>query len=278
MTTTTRVTTAPSSVLSVMPERTETTRPAPSDAATAWSMTLVEPLLPDRLRFELDEQMAFVSRRRPSWSAAFFGGTLASIVQTLPPNDPWRHLDARVGNITVGDNPPEITGARHTVGARTGEGFGIWRDGLDIVPLVFEDPVRDVALAALSQPLSSTSAALIALSGQGWEPSITAHRAAYTIAVPADDATPSSVTYPEKWKSGAAGMSLYRHASEALRWAIWRRRAYGITDDPYVVESAFRWAVRADRIILKEKWNTAEVSAEIRAEAITDPQVDIEDF
>ena len=254
-----------------MPER-ETKRPAPSEAANAWAMTLVEPLLPDALRFEIDEQMSHTCRRHPSWAAAFYGGLLSTLVATLPESDPWRNLSGRIANLTVGTAPPEEDGAVNNTGPRAGESFGTWRDGTDVSPLVFDDVTKDVALVALSHPLTPHAAALLAFAGQGWETCISAARAVYRAAVPPDEATPEKVVYPDKWKNGVAGMAVYGAATTAVKWAAWRRRSYGITDDPFLVESTYRWTWRADRILLREQWNASEIATEISAESIRDPE------
>lgn len=254
----------------------------PSEAATAWTMGLVEPLLPDSVRMRIDDQFAQVARRHPSWAAAWFGGTISSIIRTLPATDPWRNLAGQIGNHVAAPEGAqadiglrfELTqtdGAVNTIGPRQGQKFGSWHDGTDITPLVFEDPSRDVALVGISDPLHGHSAALIAFASLGWDSGITAARAVYSAAVPPADQPPTNVKFPDRWRSGVAGAHLYRIASDALRWSIWRRRSYGILDDPYIVETAFRWAHRSDRILLKENWDIDAVESEIAAEAITEP-------
>lgn len=251
-------------------------KPIPGIASTAWILTVTEALLPARRRIAIEEDMSRVSRGNPSWSAAFFGGLLSDIVLTLPENDHWRSLVSRAGSLTAGDEPPEVDATLVTKGPRAGQSFGTYEDCTDLVPLVFADPARDASLAAVADPLSTEAASLIAFAGQGWEAAITAIRAAYVSAVP-DAEGDSEVVYPDKFKNAISGNMLFESCADAVRWSVFRRRSYVGPDDPWPIESAYRWAWRADRIILKEPWPIEDVASSIASEAIREER-STEDF
>lgn len=163
------------------------------------------------------------AKAQPLWGAVLLGGMAADHVQTLPADDPWRHASARVGE---GEDamvrfevprPPEATGAE-----LEGAHFGGEDSGKDLVDLGPGDPGAEVATAALAGGLEPAAAAVLAFAADGWL------RAALALLAAAEQGSPI-------FETGAA----------ALRWAMWRRRAYVGADDPLTMLSAMQWAWRA---------------------------------
>lgn len=222
-------------------------------------MTLVEPLLPLAVRMSAHDDMNAVCRARPHWGAAFLGGVAADMIRSLPDGDPWRNLSARLGTLTMGGEPPAEPGAVRPDGVP----FGTWHDMEDLVGLVFDAPEVDVALAAVAEPLSPAAAAVIAFASLGWEAAGRALRAAHATGVP--DGSGEEVVYPEKLRASVAGRAMYEAGSAAIRWGIFRRRAYGqvAVDDPWPVESCFRWSWRADQITSQLDWSPDDIEPTI---------------
>lgn len=236
----------------------------PADISARWAITLVEPLLSVRRRIVAEDDMAALCRSKPAWATAFLGGVLADLVRSLPDDDPWRALSARIGTLSTGDSPPQQTGAVRA----DGRVFGTWHDAEDLVGLVFATPEIDVALAAVAEPLSPAAAAVLAISAAGWEAAARALRATHALAVPAEQDLPPEVSYPEQWRAGVSGRELYEVGTTALHWALFRRRSYGYTDDPWPVESCFRWGWRADQIVAGLDWPREEIEPTITAERV----------
>ena len=184
----------------------------------------------------------------PLWAAAFLGGMIADAMRTLPEEDPWRHLSARfqVGqaSLTRGEvpRPPETTGA--VIG---GKPFGTPDSGDDLVLLAPGDPSTEVSSAALAEGLNPASAAVLAFGADGWKHSAEALRAS-----PADD------------------RDLFDTGADALRWALWRRRAYVGMEDPMTMLSAMQWAWRAEQVNESGELELADSEKALIAQAIAD--------
>ncbi len=221
------------------------------DACLRWAVCLVEPLLPLRRLVRLDEALGEAPAADPELVALVFAGTTADVVRTLPPDDPWRTLALAEGvgapdqPIATGPAraPQEAPGAPGGSGAAprataalsgapggpepprwpSGRAFGTWRDGTDLVELAWGSPERDPAFAPLADDLAPGAARVLVAAFAGWRPAFAEARALLE-AVPAH-----------------AGLV------DALRWACWRRRAYGLApaEDVWPYESVHHWAERA---------------------------------
>ncbi|MCA5895111.1 hypothetical protein LEP48_17410 [Isoptericola sp. NEAU-Y5] len=124
----------------------------PGDGATsvwddatwaAWGVGLVEPLLDPYDRVADLEAMRLQARSERLRAVTLLAGTLTDLLDSLPDQDPWRHLD------------PET--------------FGSYRDGLDLVPTEATEIREDIGLAALARPLGRDAARLMRACVHGWE-------------------------------------------------------------------------------------------------------------
>ena len=196
------------------------------DAAVRWAAGLAEPLLPTLARVAADDAMRRHAAADPQWAVTLFGGALADVLTTLPAEDPWRHLSARIGDLTIGTPPRTDPGPgawrRDRGGAR--RAFGTWRDAADLTGPVPGGDVRfDPGIAALADPLAPQAAAVLAFAARG--------RAEARAAVAA---------------AGPAGVTVFEAAAEALRWAVHRRRGYRGHGDLWPVEAVTVWAAHAE--------------------------------
>ncbi|GAA1753898.1 hypothetical protein GCM10009810_12190 [Nostocoides vanveenii] len=228
----------------------------PADAAATWTQTLIEPLLSSARRAIAEDAMTRVCTHHPRWAVAFFGGFIADMVGTFPPEDPWRTLSGRVGSEVFGPRPPATTGAVTASGAP----FGTWNDSADRLPLIYRLPGDDPQMVAVADPLPDVSAGVIAASCYGWRDAVKALTFVQLSSPPAGEAPPA------KWLPRWSGANLYAVASQAARWVVHRRRSYAGHDDVWPLESAFRWAWRADRIAADAPWPEADVDTQIAEE------------
>jgi len=199
------------------------------DAAVRWAAGLTEPLLPTLARVAADQAVRRHAAADPRWAVTLFAGVLADVLTTLPAEDPWRHLSARIGDLTIGTPPRTDPGPgawrRDPGGGR--RPFGTWRDAADLTgtpPGGPGDDVRvDPGIAALSDPLTPRAAAVLAFAARG--------RAEARAAVAA---------------TGPSGATEFEAAAEALRWAVHRRRGYRGPGDLWPVEAVTVWAAHAE--------------------------------
>jgi len=223
------------------------------DVVPFWAVSLVEPLLSLRRRNALERSLQLLCQARPGWAAIWLPGTIADIVLTLPAADDWRNLSARVVRAEGQDllrhggaEPPDTTGAT----GPGGRAFGTWRDSADLARPLFTAVAQDSALAALDEPLSAASAALLAFCADGWD----AGRAA-VVALAADEGDPDAV---------------YRIGVPALLWAVHRRRAYLGPEDMWPVESSFVWSFRAEQVESGLDWDVKDMRRAIAQESVTE--------
>lgn len=226
------------------------------DVVPFWAVSLVEPLLSLRRRNALERSLQLLCRARPAWAAIWLPGTIADIVLTLPAADDWRNLSARVVR-AEGQDLLRHGGADHpdTTGAAGpgGRAFGTWRDSADLARPLFTAVAQDSALAALDEPLSAASAALLAFCADGWD----AGRAA-VMALAAAEGGPDAV---------------YRIGVPALLWAVHRRRAYLGPEDMWPVESSFVWSFRAEQVESGLDWDVEDMRRAISQESVTEQDV-----
>lgn len=208
-----------------------TTPLADRSVPASWLVTLCEPLVDVATRAALEDAMAERCSHHPVWATWWFAGMISDQVATLPLDDPWRMLSARVStpgpDLTRGisPRPPRHTGA---VG-RYGE-FGTVRDGADLLPELPPNVSTDVGLAALGPGLSPLSAAVLAFCADDWQ---AGGRAAQALVEDGGELARS----PER---------VFSVLAAALRWSIWRRRAYLSGEDSFTLASGFAWLWRAE--------------------------------
>ncbi|GEL47775.1 hypothetical protein CHO01_28910 [Cellulomonas hominis] len=188
----------------------------------AWAAALCEPLISTRRRADLDAAMRQRATESPRWAVIFFAGMVSDQIQTLPAEDPWRHLSARAGDLTRCDvpRPPDSTGA-----VSGGDVFGQPSQGEDLVDLSPGDPGAEVTSAALADGLEPPAAAVLAFAADGWRAAAGALEEVL-----------------------AQGHEVFEIGADALRWAVWRRRAYVGADDDLTMLSAMQWAWRAQAL------------------------------
>lgn len=190
------------------------------DVTCLWAVTLVDGALPLERLLRDNRRMRQVCIENAHWPLVYLGGLLAALVRTLPADDPWRHLGARLDGYA--DFPAALRNVpappRHT-GALMPDGrlFG----GPDHPRSVSNDPEMDVEFAALAGGLAPEAAALFALSADGWNATVAAlthirARAIFDAASAGD--LPDEHTIAER-----AGDHVWRTAAEAIRWAVHRR-------------------------------------------------------
>ena len=229
------------------------TRAGFSDCAARWAVQQCEPLVPGAARLATEARFVELTQEAPGRTVAWFGGVLADQVQTLPPDDPWRNLSARVGDLTRGAVPPAGDGAVSVAGP-----FGTMADGVDLVPATFPSPMTDVGVAALSDGLSPMAAATLAFAADGWRKCNVALTDAYTRFTQSDGQVTSAACLV------AAG-------GDAMRWALWRRRVYSGPADDWFLASAFSWLWRAEHLAAEGALpadELADIDAALQDEAI----------
>ena len=195
------------------------------DIAVRWAAGLTEPLLSTAARVTADDAMRGRALVDPQWAVTLFAGVLADVLTTLPVDDPWRHLSARIGGLSIGTPPGSdpSAGAWRRGSAGGWHRFGSWRDAADLVPET-GDLRADPGTAALVEPLRPEPAAILAFAARG--------RAESAAAV---------------GSLGPDGAAVFEAGAEALRWAVHRRRAYCGPGDLWPVEALTEWAAGAER-------------------------------
>ena len=241
-----------------------------TDACVRFAVCLVEPLVPLRRQVELDAALAEAAAADPDLVALVLAGVTSDVVRTLPGDDAWRTLvlppvpegapdpvqqasgspaSAAQKPADGPRTPPEVVqaveGARAVLrppphwpllAQRAGTGasgphqvpgavFGTWRDGTDLVELAWGSPERDPAFVPLADGLDAGGARVLVAGFVGWGSAADEARAVLE----------------------ASGGSGHAQLVDALRWACWRRRAYGLCpgEDTWPYESAYHWSTRA---------------------------------
>ena len=118
---------------------------APWDDTTwaIWAVGLVEPLIDPDDRLATMAAMRAQAKAHPLRAVTLLAGALTDLLDSLPDDDPWRHLDPAT--------------------------FGTYRDGLDLVPSEAVVIAEDIGLAALARPLGHGGARVMSEAQHGWE-------------------------------------------------------------------------------------------------------------
>jgi hypothetical protein len=192
-------------------------------------VALCEPLLDTEARQEIDEQITSLIAARPQWCAAWLSGFLSDIVRSLDPDDPWRNLTVTKGKALLPDGTP----------------FGSWVDATDLIHASVMDQRADLGLAALVNPLSDESAALLATAAQGWH--ATLHWLESNLVLSAELDRDQARDY-------------FKIAVTALRWAIHRRRLFQGMEDQFVPVTGDAWINRAELIVAGKPWDESRAA------------------
>jgi hypothetical protein len=222
----------------------------PADVAVAWAMTLVEPLIAPARREKAETEFLALAHSHPRWTATFSAGVLADVAGTFPFHDPWRHLSARIGPLTVGPHPPPTMGARRPLGER----FGSWGADGDLVAA--GRPELDPELVAVADELDPAAAALVAFAPLHWSEVMAAIGELWRALVQAPFPHCSDTPAVEDWQSALC---------QAMRRVVYRRRAYwgGVDDDTVPVDACRRWSMFASVVVAGDRLDHRVVAGTI---------------
>jgi|GEM_PF-4444035 len=216
-----------------------------------WVIAFQEPLTTPARSQVAFERAAQWASEHPAVACAWLGGLLWQLAGTLPNDDPWQHISARV---VLGDGTELRKGVDSDldtfVGAKlAGVDFGADGHITDIVKPSNPDRSVDAGLAAVSQPLPTASAIVLAFAFES-------------------PSKPRMVL--EDLAGRHSGSHVFDIAVQSLIWLMWRRRIYIGRDDPYFRVSAFAWFTRAERLAGNERIDIEACRAEIASERIQD--------
>ena len=221
-------------------------------APARWAVAMFEPLIEARRLLELEDEARVWSRQNPRIAAAWFAGFIWQIMATLPSDDPWRSLNVKWPLASTcevlrrgADTPSSHRGA-----TLRGEVFVGPAVGTDIVFPSNADITLDAGLVALRDGIDPASAAVLGLASDSWQ-------------------APFQLLSSLEGDSEAA-TPVFNAACPALRWALWRRRAYIGKSDPYPLLTAFAWLGRAERVASGQAIDSEGCIFEIEAESIDD--------
>lgn len=196
-----------------------------------WINARCDSLIPDLQRAESSRQLQELADADGDWFAEWSSGLLSDLIYTLDPADPWR-------NTELDD--------QGTVRLPDGSVFGTYHNAGDVhAYTTVDDPHEDIGLAALADGLEVEAARLWTAAQEGLEPALRC--------------------FPRMPPGSAYGLS-----DSALRWALFRRRAFMGADDTYALVAAGHWAQRADRIIQGKPWDESG-AARLREGARVEP-------
>ena len=197
-----------------------------------WAGAAHEPLLPLSTRVDIDRRLREWTRRTPTFTIAWATGVAATILDTLPPSDPWR--------------------APHS-------GFGTFRDAADVTftPDDEDDWSRDrmlldLGLAAITDPLPPGAAGVLAACAAGAEDGQFALTEARRQATSRRDAVTSDI------------------AQAIVLWSLWRRRAYVGPDDEFPLSMMYAWLSYAQAVEDGEPVPHEVIDPDIFTAALTD--------
>lgn len=133
---------------------------------------LNEPLLTDADRKTITDNYRELVTNDPAWAGAWTSGLIRNALSSLPPNDPWRHVQARFGGVSFGgivDMPETASPNGLPELAWSPRGwFGTSEDHTDLVLSDFPgDRLADLGLAAAHSSLPPGTATMIAAAGSG---------------------------------------------------------------------------------------------------------------
>lgn len=202
-------------------------------------VALHDPLIDLKSRAEIEHNLKLLAGNDPHWTAIWVSGFLSDIIRSLDPDDPWRKLTVHDGK-TLHPN---------------GNPFGSYVDTTDIVHPSVDDIRSDFGLAPLTSRLNHESAALIAVAGAGWKPTLDWVRTNFVLDTVLEQ---------------AAAEAFFRTSSTALRWSIHRRRLFMGWDDPFIPVSGIAWSERADKIITGESWDEVRHARHLMLAAVAE--------
>lgn len=216
----------------------------------AWVVSLSSPLIQPELSSRIYVRARESMGRDPARARFWVSGLIADIITCLPTPDPWRALSARIpvdggaDLVLLGAVPPP-----RSLGAACADGeFGTWRCGTDLVAPAHANLFIDAGLIALAEPLTSESAAVLAMAGSNYESGASALEVL----------------------AGDDGQKVLDIAGPALRWAIWRRQVYTGPEDSFAMTTAFMWLGHSRDLAAGQALDEAERQADIAGGQLAD--------
>lgn len=175
-----------------------------------WAATAHDPLVPMTTRVDIDRRFREWTRRTPVFTIAWATGVTATILDTLPPSDPWR--------------------APHP-------GFGTFRDGSDVTYVPEDDNewdrdrlLLDLGLIAIVDPMPPGAARVMAACAASSEDGQFALTQLRDSTEQRRDAVTADI------------------AQSIVLWALWRRRSYCGNDDSFPLSMMYGWLSYASAV------------------------------
>lgn len=186
--------------------------------ALGLASTYLEPMIPIPHRAGLLEEWNGAWEVDPDWARTTIAGVLCNLIASLAPEDPWLQASGRYGVLRIGTRRMGRTGAV----LPDGEPLAGWRACIDLLGMPRHDLTTDPCyLPAAWHIRNAESAFLLAWARNGWLET--------KAALCAMDSERARVV-----------------AKEAVHWAIFRRRCYGVpADDGWTRVQFSKWALRA---------------------------------
>ena len=175
-----------------------------------WAATAHDPLVPMTTRVDIDRRFREWTRRTPVFTIAWATGVTATILDTLPPSDPWR--------------------APHP-------GFCTFRDGSDVTYVPEDDNewdrdrlLLDLGLIAIVDPMPPGAARVMAACAASSEDGQFALTQLRDSTEQRRDAVTADI------------------AQSIVLWALWRRRSYCGNDDSFPLSMMYGWLSYASAV------------------------------
>jgi len=210
------------------------------------------------------------------WTAIWAAGSLHSVAQTLPDDDPWKRISAALvvpsafgptgagsnaadpgdtstlltRKTTRPDGSAEVTPM--TTGAYLdGQRFGTFANGSDIYDHPLPEPWTDPALVVLTGPGSPDDPAPTSADDVSALDPNSAALIGFAGAEGLEglERLVQAMTVIFDTNSPATALTIW---SDALRWVAWRRRCYTGNDDNFTSGSMLAWVTWADSYVVGE--------------------------
>lgn len=232
--------------------------------AVRWANVLFEPLSSNRDRVHAHIKFREFAASQVNWTAGWFAGVIYSGIHTLPADDPWRHLSARLASLQGDDmvrREPGVPVPVPTMAVSKNGQFGSNTDALDLVPNDFGDPWCDPSLTAVTPApteneafdatpdhsyIDPVAAAMIAFGSESYT---TTRQAALVSAERALGLPSGAWNLPPLDRLKEVDRWIEAMAT-AMRWTAYRRRVYFSRWDSFMHEQCLSWLNQADAALV----------------------------
>ena len=199
--------------------------------SSRWATAFCQPFVSDDTRLRAKREFEALCVADPGWCRWWLSGAVSNVACSLPVDDPWTGLGARV----LGDGVDIVRpGLAHTVPDGTGavlpdgDVFGGPSSVTDLVVPETDDFRQDLFLAPYAEKLSGEAAALVGFSMGG---AASVHQAVLAL-------------------EAVTGGPVFDALIQALRLVSTRRARYEGADDVFTMLSLLWWQDRAGRLLL----------------------------